>query len=37
MICGSDGLLYAGETGSKRTAAGQVALNPNLYLCRIID
>ena len=37
MICGEDGILYAGETGSKRTAAGEVALNPNLYICRIID
>lgn len=37
MTCGSDGVLYAGETGSKRTAAGEVALNPNLYVCRIVD
>ena len=37
MCCGSDGVLYAGETGSQRTAAGEVALNPNLYICRIRD
>ena len=36
MICGEDGVLYAGETGSKRTAAGEVALNPNLYVIRVI-
>jgi len=37
MICGDDGLLYAGETGSKKAAAGEVALDPNLYVIRIVD
>jgi hypothetical protein len=35
MAVGLDGVLYAGETGAQRKAAGEAAEEPYLYICKI--
>jgi len=37
MVCGPDGRLYCGETGGTQIKAGEVAMNPNLYVCTVRD
>jgi hypothetical protein len=37
MTVGLDGLLFAGETGAERKAAGEVAEEPYLYICKVVS